>query len=89
MRFHVCLYRLSGNPALEEISEPQWVHFRRCMHAVLEDRARRGDVWPEHAAILDAVLAGDAERAGRLAESHARRAGEVTAGRLDAIPTDT
>jgi len=82
VRFHVCLYRLSGNPVLEEISEPQWVHFRRCMHAVLEDRALRGEVWPEHAEILEAVLAGDAERAARLAENHARRAGEMTADRL-------
>jgi len=89
VRFHVCLYRLSGNRALEEICEPQWVHFRRCMHAVLEDRAQRGDVWPEHAAILDAVLAGDAARAGELAENHARRAGEATAARLDAAPTNT
>ena len=82
--FHVALYRLSGNPWLEEITGPQWVHFRRSMHAVLEDRAQRGDVWPEHTAILDAVLAGDATRAGALAEQHARDAGETTASRLAA-----
>ena len=81
-RFHVTLYRLSGNPWLEAITEPHWVHFRRSMHAVLEDRARRGDVWPEHAAILDAVLAGDAARAAALAGEHARRAGATTSERL-------
>jgi DNA-binding GntR family transcriptional regulator len=80
--FHVALYRLSGNPWIEEVTQPHWVHFRRCMHAVLEDRAQRGEVWPEHRAILDAVLAGDATRAGELAEQHASRAGETTAARL-------
>lgn len=82
--FHLALYRLSGNPWLEEITQPHWVHFRRCMHAVLEDRAQRGEVWPEHAEILAAVLAGDAARAEDLAEQHARRAGDTTASRLAA-----
>ena len=81
-RFHIVLYRLSGNPWLEAITEPHWVHFRRSMHAVLEDRALRGEVWPEHAAILDAVRAGDAPRAAALAGDHARRAGETTSERL-------
>ena len=82
--FHIALYRLSGNPWLEEIASPHWVHFRRSMHTVLEDRAKRGEIWPEHASILEAVLAGDAARAGTLAESHARNAGETTASRLTA-----
>ena len=82
MDFHVALYRLSGNPWLEEITRPHWIHFRRCMRSVLEDRALRGEVWPEHAEILDAVLAGDPERAADLAERHARRAGDETAERL-------
>ncbi len=82
--FHVGLYRVCGNPWIEAITAPHWVHFRRCMHAVLEDRALRGDVWPEHREILDAILAGDGDRAGRLAEHHARRAGETTAARLGA-----
>ena len=82
--FHVALYRLSGNPWLEEITQPHWVHFRRSMHAVLEDRVQRGEVWPEHAEILDAVLAGNDDLAGTLAEQHARRAGDTTAARLQA-----
>jgi DNA-binding GntR family transcriptional regulator len=80
--FHVALYRLSANPWLEEVTQPHWVHFRRCMHAVLEDRAKRGEVWPEHREILDAVLAGDEQLAGTLAEQHASRAGATTAVRL-------
>ena len=82
VRFHVTLYRLSGNPWIEEISEPHWVHFRRCMRAALEDRSLRDEVWPEHAAILEAVLAGDSRTAARLAESHARHAGDTTAAHL-------
>jgi DNA-binding GntR family transcriptional regulator len=82
--FHVALYRLSGNPWLEEITRPHWVHFRRSMHAVLEDRTLRGEVWPEHSGVLDAVLTGNPDRAARLAEQHARTAGETTASRLTA-----
>jgi DNA-binding GntR family transcriptional regulator len=85
--FHVTLYHLSGNPWLEEITRSQWVHFRRCMHAVMEDRSFRAGVWPEHAGIVDAVLDGDPERAGLLAEQHARTAGETTASRLLARET--
>ena len=84
VEFHVALYRLSGNPWIEEISEPHWVHFRRCMRAALEDRSLRNEVWPEHAGILEAVLAGDSPTAARLAESHARHAGDKTAAQLTA-----
>lgn len=82
--FHVALYRLSGNAWIEAVTQPHWVHFRCCMHAVLEDRAQRGEVWPEHREILDAVLAADEQLAGQLAEQHARRAGDTTAARLRA-----
>ena len=83
--FHAALYRLSGNPWLEEMTRPHWVHFRRCMHSVLEDSGLRGAVWPEHAEIVEAVLAGDPARAGTLAEQHAHRAGVETAARLSAL----
>ena len=82
--FHVTLYRASGNPWIETITAPHWVHFRRCMHQVLEDRAARGEVWPEHQQILDAVRAGDGIEAGRLARRHALHAGKTTASRLGA-----
>ena len=69
---------------LEDIAQPHWVHFRRAMHAVLDDHALRDGVWPEHAEILEAVTCGDGTRAAELARAHAHRAGETTAERLAA-----
>src|SRR5688500_12833870 len=34
--FHSAIYRLSGNPAIEEIIAPQWPHMRRSMATVLD-----------------------------------------------------
>ena len=39
--FHTALYRLAGNPAIEELIAPQWPHFMRSMGAVLRDVRRR------------------------------------------------
>ena len=49
-----------------------------------EARAARGEVWPEHQQILDAICAGEANEAGRLARHHALHAGRTTAIRLGA-----
>jgi DNA-binding GntR family transcriptional regulator len=85
--FHSSVYRLSGNAAISETVAEQWPHFRRSMGLVLLGGARRRAVWAEHQAILDAVFAGDAGQAGKLARAHADKAGDDTARRLasDAI----
>jgi len=49
---------------------------------VLGDPDRHPRVWAEHAAILDRILAGDADGAERAARDHALRAGAETARRL-------
>ena len=81
--FHSSIYRLSGNAAISETVAEQWPHFMRSMGLVLRGGARRRQVWGEHEAILLAVFAGDAERAGKLARAHADKAGEDTARRLE------
>ena len=81
--FHSALHRLSGNPAIAETVTEQWPHFRRSMGLVLATADMRTRVWVEHAAIIDAVLAGDAAEAGRRARRHTAAAGEDTARRLE------
>lgn len=74
MRFHTVLYRLSGNPLVEEVTRPHWVHFRRSMQAVLTRPGGRPRAWDEHRAILAAILAGDATEAERLSIHHTQTA---------------
>ncbi len=82
--FHTAIYRLSGNPAIEETVAAQWPHLRRSMAAVLDDAARRPTIWAEHARLLETILAGDAAAAETAAQGHTTRAGEETARRLAA-----
>src|SRR3954471_13491180 len=49
--FHSAIYRLAGNPAIEEIIAPQWLHMRRSMATVLAELDYRESAWAEHAAI--------------------------------------
>jgi DNA-binding GntR family transcriptional regulator len=80
--FHRALYRLSGNPAIEEMAAPHWLHMRRAMAAVLTNADYRTRAWNEHRAIADRVLAGDAAGAEAAARDHALTAGITTEERL-------
>lgn len=80
--FHDQLNQLSGNRVIVDIAARQWPHFRRAMGAALVDPVLAQRFWQEHEAILDAVLAGEGERARALAEAHATRAGAETWRRL-------
>lgn len=82
--FHLALYRLSGNPAFEEMVAPQWPHLRRSMATVLSAVDYRAHAWAEHAEITARVLAGDASGAERSARQHALDAGLATERRLTA-----
>jgi DNA-binding GntR family transcriptional regulator len=81
--FHSALYVLSGNTAIGETVGAQWPHFMRSMVVVLDDIAMRTRVWDEHAAILDAIMAGNAAAAGQRARRHTEDAGDETARRLE------
>jgi DNA-binding GntR family transcriptional regulator len=78
--FHRALYRLSGNPAIEEMTTPLWPHLMRSMATVLCEPAYAARVWRhEHADILRHVLAGDPARAEQAARDHAATAARLTA----------
>ena len=82
--FHGAIYRLSGNPAIEEMMAPQWPHMRRSMAAVLTELDYRESAWAEHAAIAGHILAGNAKAAEAAALAHAQTAGRMTEERLRA-----
>ena len=80
--FHHAIYEASGNPLLESTMAPQWRHLERVMGAVLQSHAMRAGLWDEHRDILEAINAGDAKRAGKLARDHAVRAADGLLPRL-------
>jgi DNA-binding GntR family transcriptional regulator len=84
MHFHFFLYRLSGNPLVAQVCEPHWTCLRRVMGEVLVRAETPRDIWDDHEAILEAVVAGDAERAGALSRGHVSRASDALKARSEA-----
>jgi DNA-binding GntR family transcriptional regulator len=83
--FHSAIYRLSGNPAIEEIIAPQWPHMRRSMATVLAELDYRTSAWAEHETVAAHILAGNAKAAETAASAHALTAGRMTEERLMAM----
>ena len=82
--FHSAIYRLAGNPAIEEMIAPQWPHMRRSMATVLAELDYRESAWAEHEAIAAQIFAGNAKAAEAAALAHAQTAGRMTEERLKA-----
>lgn len=85
MEFHFAIYAASGNRLIAQTAHGHWVHIRRVMGAVLQAPGQRPSIWDEHAAIANAIEAGDCALAERLAEGHAKRASQLVAGQFDAL----
>ena len=83
--FHRAIYRLAGNPAIEEMMAPQWPHMRRSMATVLAELDYRESAWSEHETIAAAIFAGNGKAAESAASAHAQTAGQRTEERLKAI----
>ena len=83
--FHGAIYRLAGNPAIEEMIAPQWPHMRRSMATVLAELDYRASAWAEHETIAAKIFAGDAEAADGAALAHALAAGRMTEDRLNKV----
>ena len=82
--FHSAIYRLAGNPAIEEMIAPQWPHMRRSMATVLAELDYRDSAWAEHETIAVHILSGNAKAAESAALAHAVGAGRMTEERLKA-----
>lgn len=76
VRFHTFIYELSGNPLFPDLMKLYWNHLRRAMGEVLRTKGEGRIVWSEHQEILDAIVAGDADKAARLAQAHLESAVE-------------
>jgi DNA-binding GntR family transcriptional regulator len=85
--FHSLIYAASGNPLIVESMQTHWQHLRRSMGEVLRRPRFAQRVWKEHAAILDAIAAGDAEDAARQMTAHVREAHERVGAELAPEPT--
>jgi DNA-binding GntR family transcriptional regulator len=74
MAFHRAIYQASGNPLIEASSLLHWAHIRRAMGESLRHGSLRAAVWDEHAAIADAVAAGDIAGVTTLTTRHCEQA---------------
>lgn len=83
--FHRAVYRLSGNPAFEEMVGPYWPHLGRAMAAMLDRAEGRAALWDEHAAIARHILSGDQEAAEEAARAHVRAASRRAGSRLEGL----
>ncbi|HUS56207.1 MAG TPA: GntR family transcriptional regulator [Thermohalobaculum sp.] len=80
--FHSQFYAASGNRLIVETAEPHWRFLRRAMGDVLRKAENPVEIWRQHRAILEAIVAGDATAAMELAEAHARDAALLLADAL-------
>lgn len=73
-RLHETIYRWSGNAIVQSSMGANWHHIRRTMAEALKIPRVSAPVWDEHAAILGALLDGDAAEAERLMREHVENA---------------
>ena len=84
--FHSAIYRLAGNPAIEEMIAPQWPHMRRSMATVLAELDYRESAWSEHETIAARDFCRQCQgRRKKLRSAHAQTAGHRTEEKLKAI----
>ncbi|MGI9416889.1 MAG: GntR family transcriptional regulator [Geminicoccaceae bacterium] len=83
---HKLLYESSGNPLLARTAEPHWRFLRRAMAAVLRYAELPGNIWRQHAEILEAVVAGDPSGAEALVIRHDLEAAKALHGVLAERP---
>ena len=75
--FHFALYRACGSPWLLRFCELLIEHGERYRRAYITYPRVSASITEEHAAIMDAAMARDGERAAELLEKHIRHAGEL------------
>jgi DNA-binding GntR family transcriptional regulator len=85
MRFHEFVCALSGNPLVVAAMHSHGSATQRVMGEVLlkNDETPR-DIWDQHAAILDAIVRGEPDRAETLARQHITQAAGFMIKRLRA-----
>jgi len=85
MKFHAFINELSENLLIGETTAPHWPYLRRVMGEVLRDDVQMPQtILGEHVAILEAIAAGDGDRAEALSRDHISRAAKIFVQRLQA-----
>ena len=69
-------------PLIAAAMEAQWTYTQRVMGEVLMRDELPRDIWDQHEAMLDAVMAGDGAAAEALARQHITQAAAVMISRL-------
>ena len=82
LKFHDFIYSLSENPLIAPAMDAQWTYTQRVMGEVLMRDERPRDIWDQHEALLDAVMAGDGASAEALARQHISQAAAAMIDRL-------
>ena len=82
IKFHDFIYALSENPLIAPSMEVQWTNTQRVMGEVLMRDETPRDIWDQHEALLQAVMAGDAAAAETLARQHITQAADFMIDRL-------
>lgn len=86
-RFHETIYAGAHNRTLEDMTRSirnQLTAYRRYQ---LRQTGRMANSFAEHQAVLDAILAGDAETASRLMLGHVNIQGDVFADFVSSLPS--
>ena len=82
LKFHDFIYGLAENPLIAPTMQAQWTYTQRVMGEVLMRDELPRDIWKQHEAMLDAVMAGDGPAAEALARQHITHAATVMISRL-------
>ena len=86
IKFHEFIYSLSDNPLIAPLLETQLIYTQRVMGEVLIRDEEPRDIWDQHAAILDAVAAGQGEQAETLVRAHLLQASGFMVNRMQIKP---
>ncbi|GAC1417314.1 MAG: GntR family transcriptional regulator [Candidatus Velthaea sp.] len=84
--FHADLALAGGNRHVVDALGERWAHISRVMHMYLTSIAYPESVWDEHAAIVEAVAVGNADRADELLTDHITNSRRIV---LALIPSRT
>ena len=88
IKFHDFIYSLSENPLIAPSMEVQWTNTQRVMGEVLMRDETPRDIWDQHEALLEAVMAGDAVTAEAMARHHITQAADFMIQRLGSDEPD-
>ena len=81
-RFHLAIARCSRNRRLVALSEGLFDELERLLRFTIDFSVKAGEHSDEHTALVDAIEAGDGERAAAIETAHIRHSREFLIERL-------